>query len=41
MRVQRPPIVYEISCGSDNPSGAMHMYVLHTDVIRSAGSRAI
>ena len=38
---QTPPVAYDISFGSDNPSGAMQMYVEHTDVISNAGINAI
>ena len=41
IKVQTPPIAYDTCAGSDNPSGAMQMYVEHTSVINRAGRNAI
>ena len=36
-----PPMQYETSFENDKPSGAIHIYVEHTNVINSAGNSAI
>ena len=41
VRVLMLPMVYEMPCGRERPSGAMQIYVLHTKVMNRAGTKEI